>query len=125
MPAVPSHYPSLPPTVIGLTNRPELIDGALLRPGRLEVQAEPNPNPNSNLYPNPNPNPSPNPNPNPNPNPHPNPTLTLILCVCAQGLVAEHGSDVWWEKEEAELLPPSHAAEARRTTEPTLSSPSP
>ena len=35
-----------------------------------------------------------------------------------QGLVADHGSDVWWEKEEAELLPPSHAAEARRTTEP-------
>ena len=26
--------------VIGLTNRPELIDGALLRPGRLEVQVE-------------------------------------------------------------------------------------
>jgi isoleucyl-tRNA synthetase len=29
-----------------------------------------------------------------------------------QALIAEHGSDVWFEKEEAELLPPSHAAEA-------------
>jgi isoleucyl-tRNA synthetase len=29
-----------------------------------------------------------------------------------QGLIAAHGSDVWWEKDEAELLPPSHAAEA-------------
>ena len=26
--------------IIGLTNRPELIDAALLRPGRLEVQVE-------------------------------------------------------------------------------------
>ena len=49
---------------------------------------------------------------------------TPCPCACAciyiyvQGLVADHGSDVWWEKEEAELLPPSHAAEARRTTEP-------
>ncbi|MFM9047404.1 MAG: class I tRNA ligase family protein, partial [Cyanobium sp.] len=31
-----------------------------------------------------------------------------------QGLVAAHGSDVWWERSEAELLPPSHAAEAER-----------
>ena len=31
--------------IIGLTNRPELIDAALLRPGRLEVQVEvPRPN---------------------------------------------------------------------------------
>ena len=29
-------------------------------------------------------------------------------------IVAEHGSDVWWEKEEKDLLSPSHAAEARR-----------
>jgi isoleucyl-tRNA synthetase len=29
-----------------------------------------------------------------------------------QALIAEHGSDVWWEREEAELLPPSHAGEA-------------
>ncbi len=29
-----------------------------------------------------------------------------------QALIAEHGSDVWWEKEEAELLPPSHTDEA-------------
>ncbi len=29
-----------------------------------------------------------------------------------QALIAAHGSDVWWEKEEAELLPPAHAAEA-------------
>jgi isoleucyl-tRNA synthetase len=29
-----------------------------------------------------------------------------------QGLIAAHGSDVWWEKDEAELLPPEHAAEA-------------
>ncbi len=29
-----------------------------------------------------------------------------------QALIAEHGSDVWWEKDEAELLPPSHAGEA-------------
>ncbi len=29
-----------------------------------------------------------------------------------QALIAEHGSDIWWEKDEAELLPPSHAAEA-------------
>ena len=31
-----------------------------------------------------------------------------------QGLIATHGSDVWWERTEAELLPPSHAAEAER-----------
>ena len=31
-----------------------------------------------------------------------------------QALIAEHGSDVWWEREEAELLPPSHAAEAEQ-----------
>ncbi len=31
-----------------------------------------------------------------------------------QALIAEHGSDVWWEREEAELLPPSRAAEAAR-----------
>jgi isoleucyl-tRNA synthetase len=29
-----------------------------------------------------------------------------------QALIAEHGSDVWWERDEAALLPPSHAAEA-------------
>jgi isoleucyl-tRNA synthetase len=29
-----------------------------------------------------------------------------------QALVAEHGSDVWWERSEAELLPPGRAAEA-------------
>jgi isoleucyl-tRNA synthetase len=29
-----------------------------------------------------------------------------------QALIAEHGSDVWWQRPEAELLPPSHAAEA-------------
>ena len=29
-----------------------------------------------------------------------------------QALIAEHGADVWWEKDEAELLPPSHQAEA-------------
>ena len=29
-----------------------------------------------------------------------------------QALIAAHGSDVWWERPEAELLPPSRAAEA-------------
>ncbi|MEB3261310.1 MAG: isoleucine--tRNA ligase [Cyanobacteriota bacterium] len=29
-----------------------------------------------------------------------------------QALIADHGSDVWWERTEAELLPPSRAAEA-------------
>ena len=29
-----------------------------------------------------------------------------------EGLIAAHGSDVWWERSEAELLPPSRAAEA-------------
>ncbi|MFZ0409414.1 MAG: isoleucine--tRNA ligase [Cyanobium sp.] len=29
-----------------------------------------------------------------------------------QALIAEHGSDIWWEKDEAELLPPSHAGAA-------------
>ena len=29
-----------------------------------------------------------------------------------QALVAEHGSDVWWERSEADLLPPGRAAEA-------------
>ncbi len=29
-----------------------------------------------------------------------------------QALIAAHGSDVWWERSEAELLPPSRAAEA-------------
>ena len=42
------------------------------------------------------------------------PLLTAETIAHVQGLVAEHGSDVWWEKEEKDLLPPSHAAEARR-----------
>ncbi|MGB1621274.1 MAG: isoleucine--tRNA ligase [Synechococcus sp.] len=29
-----------------------------------------------------------------------------------QSLIAEHGADVWWEKEEAELLPPAYADQA-------------
>ena len=29
-----------------------------------------------------------------------------------QALIAQHGADVWWEKDESELLPPSHQAEA-------------
>ncbi|MFM7311629.1 MAG: class I tRNA ligase family protein, partial [Cyanobium sp.] len=29
-----------------------------------------------------------------------------------QALIAEHGSDVWWQRDEAELLPPSHADQA-------------
>ena len=29
-----------------------------------------------------------------------------------QALIAEHGADVWWEKDESELLPPSHQGEA-------------
>ncbi|MEB3159013.1 MAG: isoleucine--tRNA ligase [Synechococcus sp.] len=29
-----------------------------------------------------------------------------------KALIAEHGADVWWEKDESELLPPSHQAEA-------------
>jgi isoleucyl-tRNA synthetase len=29
-----------------------------------------------------------------------------------QRLIAQHGSDVWWERDEAELLPPERAAEA-------------
>ncbi|MFM7734339.1 MAG: isoleucine--tRNA ligase [Cyanobium sp.] len=29
-----------------------------------------------------------------------------------EGLIREHGSDVWWERDEAELLPPARAAEA-------------
>ncbi|MFM7268900.1 MAG: class I tRNA ligase family protein, partial [Cyanobium sp.] len=31
-----------------------------------------------------------------------------------EALIAEHGADVWWEREEAELLPPSHAADAEQ-----------
>jgi isoleucyl-tRNA synthetase len=31
-----------------------------------------------------------------------------------QALMAAHGSDVWWERSEAELLPPSRAAEAEQ-----------
>ncbi|MFN9989633.1 MAG: isoleucine--tRNA ligase [Cyanobacteriota bacterium] len=31
-----------------------------------------------------------------------------------QALIAAHGSDVWWERSEAELLPPSHAAAAEQ-----------
>lgn len=29
-----------------------------------------------------------------------------------EALIAEHGADVWWQRSEAELLPPAHAAEA-------------
>ncbi len=38
--------------------------------------------------------------------------LTEASIQHIQALIAEHGSDVWWEREEADLLPPSHAAEA-------------
>ena len=31
-----------------------------------------------------------------------------------QALIAEHGADVWWERNESELLPPEYAAEAER-----------
>ena len=31
-----------------------------------------------------------------------------------RALIAEHGSDVWWEKEEADLLPPAYRSEAHR-----------
>ena len=31
-----------------------------------------------------------------------------------QALIAEHGSDVWWERDEAGLLPPAYAAEAHQ-----------
>ena len=31
-----------------------------------------------------------------------------------QTLIAEHGSDIWWEKDEADLLPPSMAADAEK-----------
>lgn len=29
-----------------------------------------------------------------------------------QALIAEHGADVWWEKDEADLLPPAYADQA-------------
>ena len=65
--------------VIGLTNRPELIDGALLRPGRLEVQVEQNSNPNPDPNPDPHSNPHLNkPNPHPHPHPHPNPNQVQV-----------------------------------------------
>jgi|GEM_PF-33132 len=31
-----------------------------------------------------------------------------------QALIAEYGADVWWERDESELLPPEYAAEAER-----------
>ncbi len=31
-----------------------------------------------------------------------------------QGLIAEHGSDVWWQREEAGLLPPAYADQAHQ-----------
>jgi len=40
------------------------------------------------------------------------PLLTAESITHVQGLVAQHGSDVWWERDEAALLPESHAAEA-------------
>ena len=55
--------------VIGMTNRPELMDPALLRPGRLEVHVEPEPEPE------PDPDLTPNLNSNLNPKCTPNPNL--------------------------------------------------
>ena len=40
--------------------------------------------------------------------------LTADSLAHIEALIAEHGADVWWEREEAELLPPSHAAEAEQ-----------
>jgi isoleucyl-tRNA synthetase len=42
------------------------------------------------------------------------PLLTAETLAHVQALIAAHGSDVWWEREEAELLPPALAAEAPR-----------
>ena len=38
--------------------------------------------------------------------------LTAESLAHIQALIAAHGSDIWWQKDEAELLPPSHAGEA-------------
>ena len=40
------------------------------------------------------------------------PLLTAETIAHVQGLVAEHGSDVWWARDEAELLPEPYASEA-------------
>jgi isoleucyl-tRNA synthetase len=38
--------------------------------------------------------------------------LNAATLAHIQSLIAEHGSDVWWERGEAELLPPAYTAEA-------------
>ena len=77
----------MPTFVLALTNRRELIDDAILRPGRLEVRARGRARVSVRVRDSrcdPDPDPDPNPNPDPNPDPYPNKVAPDATAISAR-----------------------------------------